>query len=76
MVNKTKEVTQQVIDFTKQLMRLIVTVAFLGLGAYSVYLGRNPSGMIVKSALLVSAGTIVGCYGFIELYKTLTRKVA
>lgn len=76
MVNKTKEIYKTIFDFIKQLMRLTVTAAFVGLGTYSTCQGRHLAHAITaKGVLLVFAGVIVAIYGLIELYKTLIRKV-
>jgi hypothetical protein len=76
MVDKTKAQYKEFITFTKQLLRLIVTAAFLGAGTYDICLGQRIHTSLIKAALILFAGAIVGLYGFIELYKTLTRKIA
>ncbi len=75
-VTNVKSTFKLIVDFVKQLMRLTVTSAFLGLGLYSMYQGHLAMGDMVKAILLVFTGSIVAIYGCLELYRTLIRKVA
>lgn len=74
MTEKIKKQYFETVEFGKQLFRLTVTASFLGLGTYSVLQARHGH-ITAKLVLLVFAGAVVGLYGFVELYKTLIRKI-
>lgn len=76
MVNQLKDTAKEGLQFSKQLASVVVAFSLLGLGAYSVYQGRDKISLMLGSVALIFSGVLTGVVGIALLYKTLMRKEA
>jgi hypothetical protein len=67
MINKSKL-------FAKRFGAVISAFSLLGLGGYSIYLGRDKIGAMIGASALVFAGGISIVFGAIHLYKVLMHE--
>jgi hypothetical protein len=71
---KTTKNIKDVIEFVKQLVKILFALSIIGLGFYAVVVGKTEADMLIKQIALVVSGMCAVTNGFYMLFKTIMRK--